>query len=161
MTPIYRPAAPLQTAASAWCETVATVSRAQTRESGVDEPKSGVGIDRSSFSPSEGSRAAPCHLMNSNVARCPRARGHVTGVVCTGRSRVWLPRPVRCGTPRSPRGADRQPVAFDGQAHRPIKSTKVVSSTPPSAAHHDELARLVRGDQQRSPEVVQKGRRLS
>ena len=118
------------------------VERAEAGEPGVDDPQLSAG--------------APGHLVDLDVARDVAGAGQEAGVVPAGR--VELGRHGRDidELPDLDLGADGQPVAGQGHAHRGLEAAEVGVEVVPLVADHHELAGLVGGDQQRRAELPQK-----
>ena len=117
------------------------VERAEAGEAGVDDPELAAG--------------APGHLVDLDVARDVAGAGQEAGVVPAGRVEPGGDGRDVDELPDLDRGADGEPVAVEGQAHRGLEGAEVGVEVVPLVADHHELAGLVGGDQQRRAELPQ------
>ena len=81
--------------------------------------------------------------------------GQEAGVVPAGRVELGGDGRDVDELPDLDRGADGQPAAVEGQAHRGLEGAEVGVEVVPLVADHHELAGLVGGDQQRRAELPQ------
>ena len=117
------------------------VERAEAGEPGVDDPELVAG--------------APGHLVDLDVARDVAGAGQEAGVVPAGRVELGGHGRDVDEFPDLDLGADGQPVAGQGHAHRRLEAAEVGVEVVPLVADHHELAGLVGGDQQRRAELPQ------
>ena len=93
--------------------------------------------------------------MDLDVARDVAGAGQEAGVVPAGRVELGGHGRDVDELPDLDLGADGQPVAGQGHAHRGLEGAEVGVEVVPLVADQHELAGLVRGDQERRTELPQ------
>ena len=124
-----------------WREAGRAVQRAQAGEAGVDHPELAAN--------------APGQLVALDVARDVAGAGQEAGVVPARRFELGCHRGHVHELPDLDRGADGQPGAVEGQAHRSLEGAEVGVEAVPLVADHHQLAGLVGGHQERGAELAQ------
>jgi hypothetical protein len=116
-----------------------SVQRQENR--GVDDPELVAGT--------------PGHLMDLDVARDVAGAGQIAAVVPARRVELGYHGRDVDELPDLDVGADGQPVAGQGHAHRGLEGAEVGVEVVPLVADHHQLAGLVGGDHERRAKLPQ------